>query len=446
MNSGPISLRHIVKSIYSCLVPETVRDIVALKLAYEYRHEINDTRLTIIMKIIANLILVHFPLFYILRFIQRLCSEYPYYSFKDEIIQKTTRVIFTRSKRSNLQICLKIWQRTENEVCDDRLIVCSNDYLIEGLAFNRKFAYDIYLGVAAVIVNDEKQQIQRGRLIKHPSNEQLKNNERYALVMRTLKSEQRLDRQLEKGKIDISFLAQEIAQMHRKLEHSPVDYSSLNAIVEKLLLNEELFLEAMSKLSHDGHKTHNWIGSCLKEACATYAYLFEERYTHHHIKRCHGDLKATNLWIQTSPLFFSRPRLLALDCIDFKPEFCHIDTLSDAAMLAIDLERLHGSQNRNIATDFLRAYLKEMHENFDEVEPLLEYYMTEKAIVCAYVSILYDTQQVETGKRYLDIANKHARRLHKLMEKASIQRANLVYPPHAPLTPSVMPLSLAHSS
>lgn len=425
MNSDSFSLRHLLKAIYSFVLPGQLREKIARILAYEYRKKTDDTRLIIVIKIIANLFLVYFPLLSFIRIVQRICSDYPYYPFKDEIVQKTTRVIFTRSKRNGKQICLKIWQRTEKDVCDDRLIVCRNDYLIEGLKFNRKFAPNIYLGTAAVIVDAEnRHQIQRGRLIKHPTEAQMENSERFALVMKTLKSKQRLDQQLEKGQIETDFLAHEIVRMHRTLENSPAPYGSATTIMDKLHLNEELFLEAMSRLTHDEYISHKWIGLCLNDACKTYAHLFEERYNSHHIKRCHGDLKATNLWIHTAGFPFSRPRLIALDCIDFKPEFCYIDTLSDVAMLAIDLERLLGTRNSTIAYDFLHAYLQEMQEHVDQVEPLLEYYMAEKALVCAYVSILYDTQQTDIRYCYLDIASKHAARLSQLMGK------------HAPRTPT----------
>ena len=53
-----------------------------------------------------------------------------------------------------------------------------------------------------------------------------------------------------------------------------------------------------------------------------------------------------------------------------------------------------------------------------DVWPLLRYYMTEKAMVCAYVSILYD-KQPELGERYLDIAYVHAQQLGKPIESTA---------------------------
>ena len=47
---------------------------------------------------------------------------------------------------------------------------------------------------------------------------------------------------------------------------------------------------------------------------------------------------------------------------------------------------------QNIANAFLISYLREMEQDHVDAWPLLRYYMTEKAMVCAYVSILYDGQ------------------------------------------------------
>jgi aminoglycoside phosphotransferase family enzyme len=424
--------RNVVQAIYHAL-PANIRNAIAFILAYEYRYIDEDNWLTGTLKSIVNFVIAYFPLFYILRFFQRYFSDSPYYPFKYEILQTTTRVIFTRSKRSGRQICLKFWRRTEDEVCDERLIVRNDEYLIEGLEFNRKFAPGVYLGIATVIVSDDNKHIQRGPLIKHPFKEQLLNGERYALVMRTLKRSQRLDSQLKHKKVDVGFLAHQVAQMHRQLEQtfSSDIYGMPDRNAAKLSLNNELFIDAMIELFSSKYKNYLWIGACLKEAGNIFSSRFERRCSEGHIKHCHGDLKVTNLWVRSLPVPFCRSKFLALDCIDFKPEFCFIDTLSDVAMLVVDLERLYPRETE-LTKRFLHTYLGNMQENLKFVEPLLEYYLTEKAIVCSYVSILFDDQQDdqehELGKKYLQIACSHAQRLRKLVEDAKcIQAKELVY-------------------
>jgi aminoglycoside phosphotransferase family enzyme len=425
-------LHNVLLAIYEFL-PVIIRNAVASILAFEFSYTDKDNRLIVTMKSIANWMIAWFPILYVLRFIQRYFCDSPFYSFKYQIVQTTTRVIFTRSKRSGRQICLKFWRRTEDEVCDKRLIVRSDEYLIEGLEFNRKFAPDVYLGIATVIASNDNKHIQRGPLIEHPLKEQLTNSNRYALVMRTLKKGQRLDYQLVKRKVGATFLAHEVAEMHRHLERPPDShiYGKPYRIAAKLSLNNELFLEAMSKLFSSGYENYIWIGACLKGACDIYSDLFESRCINGHIKRCHGDLKVTNLWVRSSFASHFQPKLLALDCIDFKPEFCFIDTLSDVALLLVDLERLY-PQETELVERFLHVYLSEMQENLKSVEPLLEYYLTEKAIVCSYVSILFDDPQDDQvhklGIEYLQIALTHAQRLQELVEDAKqIQAKKPIY-------------------
>jgi hypothetical protein len=96
-------------------------------------------------------------------------------------------------------------------------------------------------------------------------------------------------------------------------------------------------------------------------------------------------------------------------------------------MLAVDIE-MHFTNwtgaykdleyAQNFANVFLDRYLRQMQEYNMDAWPLLRYYMTEKALVCAYVSILYDGQP-ELGDRYLDIAYVHAQQLGKPIESSA---------------------------
>lgn len=360
------------------------------------------------------------------------------YPIEYEIISTSTRVIFTRSKHNNQQICLKLWQLYDQNICNERLVKRNLQSLLEGFEFNRRVAPDVYLGVAPIEISDNKKSIRRGRLIEKPGKRKFKSNVEYALMMRSLEEEYRLDSHLKHNKLDIAtkagmeFLAGEIALMHLQLNNSPNDMGTSYQISSKLNINIELFHESLSNsVKSDQYiEKYRWITDVMVHACMTYAQNFEQRYKGKHIKRCHGDLKATNLWIYPKKSGFwslmkCPQQLIALDCIDFNPDFCHIDTLSDAAMLAIDLE-MHLSdyldQNFNtqcgqeFSNHFLNTYLEAIDENREASKPLLEYYMTEKAMVCAYVSILYDEKPL-IGKKYLEVASNHAQRLKNMLEQ-----------------------------
>lgn len=216
--------------------------------------------------------------------------------------------------------------------------------------------------------------------------------------------------------------------MHRQLAESAKDrgMSKPNSILSKLALNRRLFDAALTRLTQKRVMVEQYrvIGPLMDQACGDYAQYFEQRCDEGHIKRCHGDLKTTNLWLQPASQGRSR-QLLALDCIDFNPEFCHIDTLSDVAMLAADMEmRLKHCFDKDedqqlgsdLVTYFLSTYLRELGETGNAVWPLLEYYTVEKAMVCAYMGILYrdeDESMVRLSEKYLEVALAHAKQLEK---------------------------------
>jgi len=366
-------------------------------------------------------------------------SFYPKLQFpiEDEILSTTTWVIFTRRKHIKQQICLKLWQLNNEMVCNPKLVKRRMEYLLEGLEFNRRFAPGVYLGVAPVEPSKKPKKILRRKLITQPDESKLKNGADYALVMRRLDDVYRLDQQIYNQKFgkraDMELLVKEVARMHKRLGNSPEDKGTPATISSKLEINRQLFEECLSQLTQDQSyiEKHLWISSLMVRAYKTYRELFQQRYVEHHIKRCHGDLKTTNLWIEPEKYSFfglkKHPqRLIALDCVDFNPDFCHIDTLSDVAMLTIDLEMhisnwFKMSSNRQegeeleLAQYFLTSYLREMQEDNEKWNSLLEYYMTEKSMVCAYVSILCDERPV-AGERYLKVALAHAEKLQKLLD------------------------------
>jgi aminoglycoside phosphotransferase family enzyme len=381
---------------------------------------------------------------YILRFVPK--SIYPelFYPIEEEIVSSTTRVIFTRRKQNRQPVCLKLWQ-FEN-ICNPKLVIRDINYLLEGFEFNRRFAPSVYLGIAPVDIEErpsQEKEIRRGKLIEEPQEQDFKSGVQYAIVMRRLDESQRLDHQLYFQKlseqVDLAFLAKEVARMHKKLDNSSIDKGTPASILTKLELNIQLFEECLQHLneSRDFIARYLWISELIATASARYGDLFQKRHDDHHIKRCHGDLKTTNLWIEPEKSYLfgliKRPRqLFAIDCVDFNPEFCHIDTLSDLAMLVIDLEmhfwtdwlkaksfsNVQEQEGESLTVYFLDCYLKEMQEDRDKWDPLLEYYMTEKSMVCAYVSILYDERPL-IGKKYLEVAYIHAQRLEKMLKQST---------------------------
>ncbi len=360
------------------------------------------------------------------------------YPIDINLTSSATRVMFNTSDPTKQQICLKMWLECHNELYNTGDVTKQTKFLLEGLAFNRKFSGDIYYGIVQVLI-DKPNKLKCGPLIENPTLEKLVFDRPHALVMKRLEEEWRLDHQFQSEKLGnksgMEFLAFQVADMHKKLERSLTAFGTPELIADKLDFNIEQFHKALDKRRNNPQILANsafsnsdmmWIKSAsilLRLVSKAHQQEFKKRRREGHIKRCHGDLKAANLWI-CPPYNKSQlqKRLVALDCVDFNPEFCNIDTLSDVAMLATDLEmRLENvAENRNgklsgqpLTSHFLQTYLNATGEN-ETVWPLLEYYMTEKAIVCAYMSILYD-ELPTLGEKYLKVILMHSQELAKYL-------------------------------
>jgi aminoglycoside phosphotransferase family enzyme len=356
------------------------------------------------------------------------------YPVEKSIESAATKVIFLCSTRnSKQQICIKLWQPCANGLYDTLDRQKRLDYLLEGLELNSRFAPGVCYGVAPIV--DRKHTIQLGNLISKPDKVKLNPKNEYALVMKRLDESWRLDEQLKNGfgrRSGIKFIAREVAAMHRSLDEQPqANEDNLESIRSKLLLNLRFLNKALDELRTKNLKlkrpiiiaNYERIGSVMYQAFTALA----ESFGLHPIRRCHGDLKAGNLWIR--PANGKRScQLLALDCVDFNPAFCFIDTLSDVAMLAVDIEALSDDgqtddqkkqSGQKRVRWFLNAYLEATHENDkDTAWMLLEFYLTEKAIVHAYMNIVFDGFPI-IGLKYLNIALKHAEQLEKKVKALS---------------------------
>jgi aminoglycoside phosphotransferase family enzyme len=328
-------------------------------------------------------------------------------------------VFFIKDHETGHDLCLKIWKPLKDDVYNTEHLEDRIQCVIDGLRLNRRFTPDVFLGVARIEgVKDQYIAIEQcdGEL---ELREALSTQMEHALVMRRLPDEWRLDIQLEGRLLDsyemLDFLAREVAHIHQVLEGSVSveKMGSIQVLSGKLEKNLAL-LEQLEGIQNKEYYIR--ASDILREALHSQRKLFDER-EHCHIKHCHGDLKASNLWLRPAAQGQTQ-KLLLLDCVDFNcPEFCHIDTLSDLAMLAVNLEhsfvhRLGKEEGQKLLQHFLRVYLVYAHENYEKLCPLLEYYMAEKAIVCAYTSHHYDHLSFNVARLYLELAFMHVEKLN----------------------------------
>ncbi|GHO75759.1 hypothetical protein KSD_35300 [Ktedonobacter sp. SOSP1-85] len=373
------------------------------------------------------------------------------YTIQKRLISPATIVLKVADKTSHK--CIKLWRPFKNDIYDTVDTNKNNIYTLQGLAFNRQFAPEVYLGIAPIIspFHEYARTITLGTLLSAPTEDDLKANKKYAVVMDFLNQDWRLDQQIRRRSLpteeDIEFLAKEIAHMHEQARPVSSSYGSLEELSNKWELNKKHLKEALThpsleRIDKTLIKSLNISASLNTMDNALEIYKKEFLARSLCLKHCHGDLKTNNLWLIPKPLSVSETkqnnagndtklewkskRLKVLDCIDFNPLFSYIDPLSDAAMLIMDLEEQLTSLTKTdlpkrCGDAFLKEYLTHTTKNTDTFDkgyliPIMEFYIAEKAIVCAYVSILSD-RRPHLGLRYLLIAQKHINTLSNIIKR-----------------------------
>jgi aminoglycoside phosphotransferase family enzyme len=341
--------------------------------------------------------------------------------FKIESIQKSESawVLFVQSSVRAERLVVKVLCDYEDARYKQASIKARQNCQMEALAWNRVFSAPNYYGLARICdLCIEQKEIVLDQTIVHPELQELYPTSDYALVMRKLPQESSLISLLRKEdevslQDHIQFLIQRIIHIHEHLTPlSPVEsnrWGSIQQLQQKLYHNlaladpelradkdsQALYSEevraAFRSLKVDFHQYFPW---------ELYSNYFSQRVQNNCIKRCHGDLKAPNIWIE--PGYASdEERISILDTIDFNPTYCHIDTLSDFATLVIDLQAHTGSIK--LADSMIEQYLQATQQQDEISHAVLNYYLFEKAYVGAAISIVYDTLP-ELGKAYLHVA------------------------------------------
>ncbi len=289
---------------------------------------------------------------------------------------------------------------------------------LEALQRNRIYTPEIYLGLARIFdFSPPFDYLRIGELIENPSQEILDPDAEYALLMEQLPDNRRLDTLLQTDDATfvrhlVRILAEYVAQMHVELTPSlsleeASHWGSYKQLYNKLLENLQL-LDSVPTVSRDGERI------CPKERIDSlrervlelffqprYLDYFQQRIWAQRIKCCHGDIKSPNIWIVPDSDGENGQCIKILDAIDFNPSYSNIDILSDFAMLAIDLQtRTHSSALADATIDH---YLKLTDQDEQAARAVLGYYLVEKAIVGAYISILYDDMP-DLGLSLLEVA------------------------------------------
>jgi aminoglycoside phosphotransferase family enzyme len=267
-----------------------------------------------------------------------------------------------------------------------------------------------------------------GEIIQHPKQEILEKDAEYVLLMRQLPKSRRLDQLLKaKDKMavyeHVRHVTAHIAEMHNRLlaSSSPLENDTVTRwgspvqlhekLEENLLFFDRILVEEMS--SH--YQAYRGFAESLLDVFtrAKYTEGFMQRLEERCIKRCHGDLKSTNIWItqyHDRRTRRSKRSIKLIDVIDFNASFSNIDVLSDFAMFVADVHvRTKSEQLVKIMID---DYLGMTKQNNIVARLLLHYYIAEKAMISAVINILYDGQP-DLGLSFLELMALYTQKIQR---------------------------------
>ncbi len=240
-------------------------------------------------------------------------------------------------------------------------------YCEEELRLNRRFAPDIYLELAPIYGS-----IDAPRL--HGDGEAIE----YAVKMRQFAQRDLLSARAADGRLDaalIDALAERVAEFHADCERAPAasEFGTPRSVAHWSAENLDQLERALppALLPAALHRLEDWY--LHQEAIAA---QIEARRRAGFVRECHGDLHLGNIAMLDN-------RVTPFDCIEFNPELRWIDTISEMAFVAMDLEA------RGYAAygwRFVNRYLQDSGD-YPGVA-LLRYYFVYRALVRAKVEAL----------------------------------------------------------
>lgn len=191
----------------------------------------------------------------------------------------------------------------------------------EEVRLNRRLAPEVYLGVVPITEREGKPELGgSGDAVG------------YAVKMRRLPQEARMDAMLERGAVSAEHI-QEIASIVADF-HSRIDvikdpgYSSAE-LVRKQIDDLGMFREVIQEACGLGDEV-DLIIEKSDGFIERNRDLFSKRQKEGRIRDCHGDLHSANIFITD--------RITIFDCIEFSEDFRFVDTASEIAFMAMDLD------------------------------------------------------------------------------------------------------------
>ena len=378
------------------------------------------------------------------------CEPVHYYEIEYVQSSESSCVLFVRNECTEERVVIKFLHEYEDTRYHLGTVAERQQCQREALAWNRVFTPDVYLGLICICDPDlSRKRIGVGELLSDPVQAMLDPHREYGLVMRQLPMETRLNYLLNEKDIGglepyIQLLIKRIVQMHTTLKPLPPEegrkWGSLEPLWRKLEHNLAL-ADPVIMASEENDCTYspelkasfNSVKNTLLQAFKWQPYqaCFEERVQRQCIKRCHGDLKAPNIWVHLpNYLSGSEPEghVAILDAIDFNPMYSNIDILSDFATLVVDVQIRKNSPS--LADHMIEEYLNQTEQQDSISRFVLAYYLVEKAFISAAISFVYD-HVPDLGWASLEVARMRLERLQEMQYAAPPVSNSSEEPPRA---------------
>ena len=254
-------------------------------------------------------------------------------------------------------------------------------YCEKEVRLNNRLAKAIYLGVVPIRLYNGKWIIEgeEGEIVD------------YAVKMKRLDNERRMDVLLQKGKVTIKHmeqLADQLADFHvvtgsvekdANVHGMWIDFADI--LIVKDFLSKELGKQV-------GNKVEEAV-EFSKQFLKKHQNRFEERQKMGFTIDGHGDLHSRNIFLLDEPVIF--------DCIEFNDHFRQVDVLNEIAFFCMDLDFY---KRRELKLYFLDKYFVKHPCVFtDEDQLIFEYYKLYRANIRTKVNALKAIQTKDEKER-----------------------------------------------
>ena len=251
-------------------------------------------------------------------------------------------------------------------------------YCEKEVRLNRRLTEEVYLGVVPICKHNSHWTIdgKEGEIVD------------YAVKMKKLDNERRMDILLQKGAVtkkNMEQLADRLAGFH-----AFTDSIEGELLVYNLWLDFADLLKVKSFLSEKlgeaaGQKVEE-IVRFAKRFLNKYEKRILERHQQGYTIDGHGDLHSRNIFLLEEPVIF--------DCIEFNDHFRQVDVLNELAFFCMDLDYY---KQPELQIHFLKQYQLKYPCIFKEEDRLLfQYYKLYRANVRCKVNALKAMQESET--------------------------------------------------